>query len=1766
MITLTGYTITEEIYTDAKICIYRGYSDDINKIPVIIKALKTDYPTPKELAQFRHEYEITSELNLTGSVRPYKLLKHHNGLALILEDVGGDSLKNIIANRKITVSMFLQLALQLASSIGELHQHNIIHKDIKSSNIIVNLETSHLKITDFSISSKFTIENQTASNLEQLEGTLAYMSPEQTGRMSRPVDYRTDFYSLGITFYEMLVGWLPFQSNDPMELIHSHIAKVPAAPHSLNPDIPKPISGIIMKLLAKNPEERYQSAHGLIADLQNCLVQLNAAIEIKDFQLGQQDIVDKFQLPQKIYGRQLEIDILEDAFNQTHQGKTAVILVSGDAGMGKSTLVYDLKKTVVANQGFFITGKFEQNQQSSPYNALIHALRELMLSLLTESSEEISIWQQKLLSALGNRAQLLIQVIPEIEMIIGQQPDIKEVNPNDTQNHFNWAFQKFIRVFTQPSHPLVIFLDNLQWADQASLQLLQMMIEDQETSALLLICGYRQAPGLIEEHPLQQMAQAVSSDSVYTQHLTLTPLKLEHVKQIIADTLHCSLTYVQGLAELVLKKTAGTPFFVNEFLKNIYQEGFLFFDPTEQRWQWHVKSILNMEMTDSAIELTNARMRKLSEATQNVLKYAACIGQQFDIKILSLLCQHSETEITVLLKDAVEMSLLIPQSEAYQQLYGATIETVLESTFSLSEIAYRFAHERIQKATYALLSEPEKQSIHYQLGKLIRDYTEPGHLDEVLFDIITHLNLGKTLVTTDSERYELARLNLAAGKKSKATNAYEMALHYFKVAISALPEDRWQKQYHLTLMLCVQAMEVHYATGYFSDGDILFQQVLDNAQSVLDQIRVYEQKIAFHISQNKMQDAVETGQNALALLQVALPSSMDDLSILFAGLQISLGGKKIEQLVELPPMKDPHKLAALRILTNIFSPATLVAPQLVPVICFSQVKLCIEYGNSPMSANAYALYSSILCGVLDDIDAGYRFGQVALQMLECYDNEEHTTKVLANVGAYVRHWKEPARKTLDGLKKAVDIGLKNNDIEYACTSAMYYSVYLFLVGENLEKVDEVQFEYLELMFNSKQSYQIYYTQVWYQLVLNLQGTTDKPCVLNGDGFNEEVLLPIFLEKNNMAALFSLYFAKEMLCYLFKDYPEALKNAELAEKYSKGGEALLHYPSHKFYYSLILLANYLDFSDDGQKERYLKQVDRNQSQLRYWSRHAPMNYQHKYDLVYAERCRVLDKTVDALHAYEKAIQGAKHNNYLQEEAVGNELVAEFYDNLGVQKAANLYLTDAHYAYLTWGANAKVKALEEKHPQLLYRSRRTGMDANTTRTSTSTTTTSTSTSLDIADSLDLSTIMKASQTISSEIVLAYLIKKLLHIVIENAGAQKGLLILDRQGQLFIEAEARANKTDKMVLQSIALDNINNDKNTLASINVVNYVARTKSYVVLHDACHDVSNFTNDAYIKRTQTKSLLCAPLLNKGQLIGVLYLENNLITNAFTAMRLNIIRLLSTQMAISIENALIYSKLERAREAAETANRAKTSFLMNMSHELRTPLNAIIGYADIIKEDAEDMDYEDILPDLDKIQIAGKQLLEIISNVLDISKIEAEKMGLNLGFFDVKKLVNEVMTIIRPTICSNQLILNCANDIGQMNADQVKIQQILLNLLSNAVKFTHEGSITVTITRHVPVDKMDATGFDWLYFEIADTGIGIPSDKVANIFEAFNQIDNSTTRKYGGTGLGLTISDRFTRMMGGKIVVQSELEQGSTFTVQIPSQVPSEIDVNKENIS
>lgn len=1762
MIELRGYTINEELYSDLKSSIYRGHRDK-DGLEIIIKTLRSEYPTPKELAQIRHEFELTRELGLTGSVRPYELIKYNNGLALVLEDVGGESLKNLISRRKLSLNSFLKIAMQLTSAIGELHEHNIIHKDIKPSNIIVNLETGQLKITDFSISTRLAVENQHLSTLDKLEGTIAYMSPEQTGRMNRVVDYRTDFYSLGVTFYEILVGWLPYQCSDPMELIHCHIARIPPEPYVLNPDIPRPVSDIIMKLMAKNAEERYQSADGLRFDLQICLRAYKKHGFIEPFRLARQDIVDKFRLPQKLYGRTAELTTLLDTFEYVCQGSKSALLVCGESGMGKTTLVQQLQKPVIQKNGFFVSGRFEETEQPHPYSALISALREIINYILTESATQIAHWRKRVLNVLGKDALVLLPIVPELESIIGNSNNNKNLtkthlSSEDADSHFKLAFEKYIQVFSTPEHPLVMFIDDVQWADSASLKLLQTMLTDVSVQSFLLILGYRDRNLLNERHPLYPMLETLNHYLIPMEQLILKPMKLEHVNQLIAESLHCSLNYAHPLTELVMTKTEGHPFFVNAFLKKVHRCGHLKFNRNSKRWEWDTPHITEMDMTDNVVSVISERLQRLSDNCQEVLKLAACIGTRFEIKALAILYEHSVSITTGALWEAVEENLIAPLSDSYQLLYNAmeNKETATEDNND-ETVAYRFLHDRIQQAAYSLLSEEERQVIHYQLGRFLREKTVPGQLDETLFDIVRHLNQGISQINSEVDLYDLARLNLAVAKKSRNTGAYETALTYLNMGLSILPKSAWETQYHLTMSLHTQAMEMEYANNTVERADKLFSIALENAESLLDQARIYEIRILFFIAQSQLQKALDMGLQVLHMLNMPVPAEDSDLSNLFSEIQTLLMGRNIESLIELPMMRDEHKLSALRILISVALPAYFVQPKLYPILGFMQVRLCVQSGNSPMAASAYASYALVLCGNLGDLNAGYRYGQLALKVLEKYPSKEYHARVLTLVNAFSRHWKDSARDTSAALLSASQWALENGNIEYACYSGMYCSINTFLTADSLSRANETFHFIVDIMTRFKVSEEIYYTQItqlWYQLALNIQGENRNPCQLKGTRCNEDILLNNLEEQHNKHALFCYFFIKGLLNYWFNEPMNALPYMERAASVANSAPASLHHSFYVFYHALIICAAWENLTSE-QQQAIETQLDQFEALLAHWSQFAPVNFQAQYELIQAERARLKKQTEKALRFYEQAISHARVHGNIQIEAVTNERAAWFYQSLGVEKAARLYLADAHYAYVSWGATSKVKQLETHHTYLTYRNARKEWQSNIsmTQTTVSDTSSSTNTLAQHGSSFDLITVIKVSQAIASELVLPDLIKKLLQVVMENLGAQQGILVLNRNHQLYIEAEITAEKTEMVMLQSLPLDGLNTEQQKQYPVSLIHYAIRTRNSLMLHDAAKE-GLFVNDIYIMANKPLSILCNPLFYKDKLIGILYLENNLIANAFTTNRLHMLQLLSSQIAIAIANAMFYEQLEQARSLAESASRAKSAFLMNMSHELRTPMNAILGYADLVREEAEESDYNDILPDLEKIQTASQQLLEIISNILDISKIEAERMGLNLTVLEIDKLVNDVVTIINPVLNDNELQVNCATNIGRMSADQTKVQQILMNLLSNAAKFTQQGTITFTITRQQADFTQGNSNADWIMFEVADTGIGMPQKYLQNIFEAFYQLDSSTTRQYGGTGLGLTISDRFARMMGGRITVTSEVGRGSTFIVYLPVNV------------
>lgn len=1513
---IPGYQTVEQIYESENSVVYRAYreSDDV---PVILKVLKEAYPSPELIAWFTREYELTRNLNVPGIAKAYALETDNHHWIMVLEDFGGASLRQLGLIGTVGIEDFLKLVIDITDVLGYIHQQHIIHKDINPANIVFNLSTREVKFIDFGIATVLSRENPTFLNPNVLEGTLAYMSPEQTGRMNRAIDYRTDFYSLGVTFYELLTGRLPFITDDPLEMVHCHIAKQPLSAHDIKPSVPQQISAIIMKLMAKNAEDRYQSAYGLKADIEECLKQLHTSGIIELFEPGQNDLSDRFQIPQKLYGREWETNTILATFEEVSRGSSELMLVSGYAGIGKSALVQELYKPITRQRGYFITGKFDQFQRDTPYSAFIQAFRVLVRQLLTENEERIANWRKKILNAVGPNGQVIIEVIPEVELIIGAQPDAVTLGPTEAHNRFNLVFVNLITVFTQPLHPLVIFLDDLQWADVASLKLLEQLITAPDIHHLFVIGAYRNneiSPG----HPLQLFMDALQEADAPIQEIELYPLDTSAVTRLVSETLHTTRDNAIPLAELIISKTNGNPFFLNEFFKTLYVEELITFNYEKGNWQWDLEQIQSQEMTDNVVELMASKVQQLKPQTQNVMKMASCIGNQFDLKTLAMAAHKSPSETARDLAEALTEGMIVPLGDAYK-----VMALDVEGLAQVTHVEYKFAHDRIQQAVYSLIPEDERQETHWKLGKLILNNVTPDEQEDHIFDIVNQMNQAQTHIVKEDDRVQIAELNLLAGKKAKASAAYEPAFRYLRTGVDLLSAECWKRCYDMSLEIYVEAAESAYLSGNFEEMERLAAVVMLQARTVLDKVKVYEVKIRAYIAQSRQMDAVKTAMQVLKLLGVVFPERPDSTDIMH-GLQetqLALAGKQKGELLIMPEMTDPYKLAAMRILTNTINAAYVAVPALMSLITFKMTNLSVNYGYTSMTAHAYASYGLILCGdTVGDIEAGYRFAQLALFLLDRFNARELKPRTLMVVNNFIRHWKEHARETLHPLLEAYQSGMEIGDLEFAAIAIYVYSSMSYFTGKQLAKLEQEMASYSDVLSRIKQQRAFYMNSLYRQVVLNLMGKGDTPHVLKGSSYNEEKMLPLHLETNDRTAIYYLCFNKLILCYLFAEYRQAVEYAIMAERYAQSAVGSLSIAILHFYDSLARLAVYMT-AQPAEQATILEKVHSNQKKLQHWARHAPMNHLHKWYLVEAELARVTKRDGDAREYYDQAIELTETNDYLNEEALAYELATRFYVSKGLPKIAQAYMRDAHYAYQRWGAIAKVKDLEARYPEMIQQAEVTMGDPSATKRFT-TRTTATTSGHSVSSILDLPSVMKASQAISEEIVLDTLLSKMMRVVIENAGAERGVLILEKNGKWMIEAEGLISQDDVQVLQSIPIDS---DHDISIPITLINYVARTRQHVVLNDASQE-GQFTQDDYIINHQPRSMMSVPLLNQGKLIGIIYLENNLIAGAFTADRLEILNLLSSQVAISIENARLYKNLKASLDAQVKLTNAYSRFV------------------------------------------------------------------------------------------------------------------------------------------------------------------------------------------------------------------------------------------------
>jgi len=1795
---IPGYKIAEKLHEGQQTIIYRGVKE-ADRIKVILKATKSSYPTLQEITRLRHEYNILQSLNLEGITQILGLENVNNGLALVSEDFEGISLKSLMTKQKLSINFMLSIAIQLAEILSQLHKQHVIHKDIKPHNIIVNEKTGKVNLIDFSIASRLSKETPSITNPDLLEGTLAYMSPEQTGRMNRAIDYRTDLYSLGATLYEVFTGKLPFVAADAMELVHSHIAKTPEPPHLHHPEIPLTISAIILKLLSKTAEERYQSSLGLKADLERCYQQLTTKGKVELFTPGKLDKSGQFLIPQKLYGREAEVAQLMSAFERVSLGQTEMVLVSGYSGIGKSSLVNEVHKPIVRQRGYFIAGKFDQFKRNIPYAALIQAFQDLIQQLLTEKSESLANWKSKLLTALGENGQIIIDVIPELERIIGKQPPVSEAGAAEKQNRFNRVFQQFIQVFAQQSHPLVLFLDDLQWADNTSLKLIQLLTTDADSKYLLLIGAYRDNE-VDAAHPLTSTIEKIQEENGQINNIVLKQLSLASVSALVADTLAVETEHddkqvssqvadrIQPLAELLYNKTQGNPFFLTQLLQTLYSEELLTFDFRQECWQWDLQQILAQEITDYGIvELIARNIQKLPEDTQQILKLAACIGNRFNLYVLAVASEKSASETATCLWTALQAGLVLPLSESYKIPLVGTIDWE-QNNYSL-QIGYKFLHDRVQQAAYSLIPEDEKKATHLKIGQLVLANTPEPEIEENVFDIVNQLNIGREFIESQVEKDKLAELNLLAGKKAKDSTAYDAAVRYLNVSLELLEQNSWENQYQLTLDIHVEAAAAEYLNTNFERANQLSNFVFECAKTLIEKIPVYETQIQFYMAQNQMQAVVDTVMPLLEKLDFSLPKRVNQIVVLIELVQIKikLGRKKIDELAALPVMKDAYKLATMRLLNSVFIAAGVANPQLVPVVAMRMISFSLKYGNCPQTAIGYALYGLILCSGMGDIDGGYQFGQLATKLIENLDFKPLKPAVNVLFRNCIAHWKENAKNQLKPFLEIITVAIEVGNVEYASYSALSHLSYSVITGSNLEILAEKNPADI-IMSKLKSEYYVSFTYGWKQVILKLLDRDLKSSEY------ESKYLSKAIETNNGALIFHIHFSNCVFAYFMRNYQEAVKTAKAAEKYGGSMFGVFSFAVHNFYYSLSLLAIYSQVSDKEKKE-FLKKVAANQKVRKNWAFHAPMNYQHGYDLVEAEKARVLGQDYQAITYYEQAIAGANKEGYIHEEALACELAAEFHFSRNRATIAKAYLLKSYYAYIRWGALAKIKDLEKRYPEIfseVLKREASTIDFSATTSASFTLTSTTGTTGSHSAMLDMLSVMKASQAISGELVLEKLFSSLMTILMENAGARIGFLLLKKADKLVPVASGKLENNQVALLP---LEHLLSAEDLPFS--AINYVERTLEPVILTNASQE-GIFTHDPYIVKHQTKSLLGLPIVYQAKLIGILYLENNLATGAFTKQRLEVLKLLTSQAAISLENATLYHELqelavkerERAVELGESLNKLQQTqaqlvqtekisslgqLVAGVAHEVNNPVGFIAGNLhhateyvnaltnhislyqenfpnppDQIKEDAEDIEIEYLIEDLPQMLSSMKlgidRIRDIMQSLRNFSRVDtADKKPA-----DIHAGIDSTLMILQHRLkpkgeLEEIAIVKEYGDLPEIACYSGSLNQVFMNIIANSID-AMEGE-RARSPKHITI-RTQQIDDDKVAIRIKDDGPGMTEEVRQRLFDAF-----FTTKPEGkGTGLGLSISYQIVvEKHGGKLQCVSAPGQGAEFIIEIP---------------
>ena len=1745
---LPGYTLKETLFTNARTRIQRAEREK-DCCPVIIKRFEITYPSAYQRQRFLLSYQLLKKFQHPNINKALDYFEVEGLPVMVLEDNNAIDLHQYaqqMSDKPFPINDFLNIAIQLADVLSVIHHEQVIHKDLHPGNILISPESGVVQISDFGLASLLSREQPMLAPPEQLEGVLSYISPEQTGRMGRALDYRSDFYTLGVTFYELLSGQKPFRGNDALGIVHAHIAKAHSPLVKCREDIPPTLSKLIDKLLNKMAEQRYQSALGLKKDLETCRDMLTTDHPNLEFKLGKEDISDRFQIPQILYGRETEIKIMKQCFHKATEGNAQLLTVSGYSGVGKSALVYEIHQVLAAYKGLFISGKFDQFQRNTPYSALKQALKSWLFYALSQSESDLQAMRSALITKLGANARVLIDFMAEFLPLLGELPEVPALGTQETLNRFTIVFQCFIKLISE-NKPLVLFIDDLQWADRGTLKLLPLLL-DEDGSRILFIVAYRDNE-VDNTHPMVQTLTAISQrEGVKTTSVVLAPLSLEHTLQLLVDSLQRPRKELHSLAELTHTKTGGNPFFINEFLKTLYNEALLNFDLIQHRWVWDIQAINNKGITDNVVELMLGKMQKLPEETQQIMQLAACVGSCFDFEMLSVISQRTLEEVTQQLWPAIKEGLLLQNSGGWLLGVQAAGQSGESSSLLVSSHC-KFLHDRMLEAAYSSLDNAKKQATHLTIGRLLRgvmlgEQKQAEHKESksMLFAVLEQLNHARMLIIEPNERTQLASLNLQAAKEARLAGVWDVAANYALEGVNLLLENAWQSQNELCSKLYLLRIECEYLNGHVSVGNELSAKAIEQTKSTYDKASI----CYFQLSFNRLGQGIKDGLSGLGYCGLDVPKIdqitksliKNEEALLTRSLQNSdLQAVGTEDVINLPREIQ----LACRLLGRLGVGSNAAGlPLLQSYLMVRAMRLVVEYDFNEQTIGIVAMYSVYMAKQKYYAEARL-FAEVCIRLIDRYPQNKDLSSVYNILGSLSRFYSAPFSEALLMQNKSHELGLEYGDIQWGAVAGLSNGVITqFVMGKTLGLISArlTHLKTLQYKYTNNVAAGSYYSRLVDALMQpynanKLSNPLDKSNFPSSEwNVIQSCVLKPFIEHLQLQWFF--WSEQNELAW------QAVRVAEPSVELMSGFITPLE---HRFLAALLACQKYPE-AVDKERIELTAYIECSLDELETLTPFCPENFEHKLYLLRAEQSRALNHDMEQILAhYEQAIQRARVGGYIQYQALANELCGAYWLAGGFESAARTKLQQALYHYRLWGCELKYSLLLKKHSRLLG-----GGEEFSESSTTSEISSEYSRQGNPATQANLSfeSVMKAAQQISSELNLKKLFSRALHLIAEIAGAQSAAVVMNNAGDLIVEALFTLRGDANELPDGLLLDECNElpasvIKHVLNSEAVFNYFRGTDGV--------DQQAFNTDAYIKSHKPKSILCVPVSYRDEVIGALYLDGR---KVFTDDHLNILNMLLSQTVVSFDNARLFGKseqlnkyleqkvetrtlaLETANQELQTANEELKSFSYSVSHDLRSPLRSIKGFSQILMDDfSEGLDDMGISL-LQRIMAGSTKMSELINGLLELSRVQRREVDINP--VSLSDMAQKIALELKEAEPDRTVSFKCVADIT-VPGDEIMLYSAMENLLNNAWKYSSKVA-------HSEVEfGVEIREGETAYF-IKDNGAGFDMTHAQHLFGTFQRLH--TDNEFLGTGIGLATVKRIINKHAGNIWAEAGVDKGATF--------------------